>query len=157
MTIRSYPDIPSSCIAQITHVPYLEDLYEAFSRCRIFVSTSALEGFGIAIAEALSLGIPVVAADASPGAVRYVLSASCKTWSPCSGLVRLPCGFLLPSVDHGNHPELVARLWANAISQVLQDPKLYEEMSCHALERGDEFSECNIRESWVSLVRNQVS
>lgn len=54
-------DLPR--ISAVFHVPVFTDewLQRALLRSRVYISTSRIEGFGLAIAEALAQGVPVVA------------------------------------------------------------------------------------------------
>jgi N-acetylgalactosamine-N,N'-diacetylbacillosaminyl-diphospho-undecaprenol 4-alpha-N-acetylgalactosaminyltransferase len=66
----------SSTAGSRIHFPgRLDDPFPAFSGCRAFISTSETEGFGIAIVEALSAGVPVIASDCAYGP-REILAPS---------------------------------------------------------------------------------
>ena len=98
--ITTSTDLTSEHNCQILHIPYLENLEDVYSISRLFISTSSFEGFGIAIAEALSAGKPVIAADAYPGSARYVMSGDSQKWTSASQIVEISTGFLLPPIEH---------------------------------------------------------
>lgn len=57
----------SGVTERITFFGRAEDPFGAMAECSAFVSTSETEGFGMAIVEALSLGVPVIASDCAYG------------------------------------------------------------------------------------------
>ena len=57
----------SGVAERITFLGRVDDPLSAMAGCTVFVSASETEGFGMAIVEALALGIPVVAADCAFG------------------------------------------------------------------------------------------
>jgi glycosyltransferase involved in cell wall biosynthesis len=60
---------------RISFLGRVDDPFTAMAGCTAFVSTSDTEGFGMAIVEALALGIPVVASDCAYGP-REILAPS---------------------------------------------------------------------------------
>ena len=80
-------------------------LEAAYRRSHLFVMASRFEGFGMVLTEALSYGLPIVAADAGP----------------TPDVVPAECGRLVPP---GNPTAL-----AVALRKVMSDPSLYGAMS----------------------------
>ena len=97
--IKTSTDLTSEHNYPILHIPYLENLEDVYSISRLFISTSSFEGFGIAIAEALSAGKPVIAADAYPGSARYVMSGDSQKWTSASQIVGYLLGFYCPQLN----------------------------------------------------------
>ena len=155
--ITTSTDLTSEHNCQILHIPYLENLEDVYSISRLFISTSSFEGFGIAIAEALSAGKPVIAADAYPGSARYVMSGDSQKWTSASQIVEISTGFLLPPIEHYSDLQAASVPWAKAIYHVLVNKTLYDEMSRHALQRSSYFQQNFVQQKWISFVGSFLS
>lgn len=107
------------------NLPYAEALRH-IAAADLFVSPSRQEGFGLAIAEAMALGVPVVAAAA--GAVPEVVEDG------VSGLLAPP-----------DEPEALA----NAVERVLKDSDLRQRLRAAAPERiQNHFTPAVVAERW---------
>jgi glycosyltransferase involved in cell wall biosynthesis len=91
---------------------FVENPYPLLASSDVFVHSARWEGFGLVLAEALALGVPVVAASC-PGAPREILA---------DGM----CGILVPPED--------PRGLAEALARVAEDTGLRRDLS----ERGQE-------------------
>ena len=86
-------------------IGYQENPAKFMARASILALPSLTEGFPNVIGEALALGLPVVAADCSPGVREYL----------CEGR----CGLLVPPKDVGQ--------LAHGLTSLLRDPALRQQ------------------------------
>jgi glycosyltransferase involved in cell wall biosynthesis len=108
--------------------------YPWFKKAKVFALSSRFEGFAIVVAEALALGIPIVATDCPSG--------------PGEILDHGRYGVLVP-------PEDVSEL-AKGISRILSDPKLCAELSLAGQKRAAEFAGKSIVPKWESLFQEVI-
>jgi N-acetylgalactosamine-N,N'-diacetylbacillosaminyl-diphospho-undecaprenol 4-alpha-N-acetylgalactosaminyltransferase len=106
----------------------------AMAGCRAFVSTSETEGFGMAIVEALALGVPVIASDCAYGP-REILAPGTN-----------------PSILLGNEAEMeivqfgilypvgAVRELDKALLKLLTDKNLWSELARKGPSRAADFS-----------------
>lgn len=119
---------------RISFLGMLPDPFLAVAGCQAFVSTSETEGFGMAIVEALAVGVPVIASDCAFGP-REILAPA--TDPVCllpqgPGIERAPFGILYPvgSVD----------ALERALRQVLRNSELRAELARKGPQRAADFS-----------------
>jgi glycosyltransferase involved in cell wall biosynthesis len=122
---------------------------ELIASSRLLISTSKTESFGLVLGEAMTRGVPVLAADAISGGPHEVLGARTDHDPDRSSPERTTAGFLLPIPVPGT--ETIA-LWVNAIATVLDDPALHAELRDGALKRAAEFSPAKIDRAWEALL-----
>lgn len=85
---------------EVTFTGFLANPFPLLSRCDLYVSGSISEGFGVAIAEALALKLPVVATDC-PGGVREVVDEGrLATLVPVHEPQKM-AGAMLDALEHG--------------------------------------------------------
>jgi glycosyltransferase involved in cell wall biosynthesis len=105
-----------------------------FSRHDVFVSTSAVEGFGMAIVEALGAGLPVISADCAYGP-REILSPSSDSTVLLSELSEFELA------RHGIlYPVGSVRALEKALQRMLTDGKLREALARTGPARAADFS-----------------
>ena len=119
---------------RITFFGALADPFPVVAGCRAFVSTSGTEGFGMAIAEALALGVPVIAADCAYGPREILFPSSDPTQllGPEDDLARAPFGILYPVGS--------TRKLEEALRLLLADGDLRGDLSRGGPARAAEFS-----------------
>ncbi len=120
--------------ARIRFLGRLADPAPVVAGCSVFVSSSAVEGFGMAIVEALAAGVPVVAADCAYGP-REILAPSTDPMELLTGDAEpemAPFGLLYPV---GSVPAL-----KKALRQILCDPLLASSLARKGPQRAADFS-----------------
>lgn len=105
------------------------------ARSDLFVMPSRDEAFCLALAEAMSCGVPVVSTDAAGGGPRFILQGGAF-------------GTLLPP---GDAPLLVA-----AIQELLSDGELARGRAKLARRRADDFEPRRIGDQWLRFLRERV-
>jgi len=119
---------------RITFNGRVADPFGALSGCAAFVSASETEGFGMAIVEALALGIPVVASDCAYGP-REILAPDTdptRLLEPGAGMEIASFGILYPV---GSVPEL-----EKALRRLLADEAIRSELARKGPGRAADFS-----------------
>ncbi len=114
---------------------YVRNVYKEITKASLFVLSSDFEGIPNALIEAMSLGMPCVSTDCSPGGARLLIKSGKN-------------GLLVPP---GEPTSL-----ANAIDYMLSNPKEAYRMGQNALEITDEFLEDKIYKKWERFI-NDVS
>lgn len=110
----------------------LTDIHAA----RLFVLPSDYEGIPNALIEAMTVGVPCVSTDCSPGGARLLIRDGID-------------GFLVPRGD--------AQAMAERMLQLLDDPALCDRFSQEAVKIGDRFSEERIAGLWVDYLEDLVA
>jgi glycosyltransferase involved in cell wall biosynthesis len=125
----------ASCVSDRIH--FLGQLAEPAKEligCDAFVSTSAVEGFGMAIVEALAAGIPVISADCAYGP-REILSPSTDSTvrlGDGSDMELTECGILYPVGS--------VKALQKALRLILDEGALRKELSRKGPVRAADFS-----------------
>jgi N-acetylgalactosamine-N,N'-diacetylbacillosaminyl-diphospho-undecaprenol 4-alpha-N-acetylgalactosaminyltransferase len=124
----------SGAVARITFFGRVADPFKAMAGCTAFVFSSETEGFGMAIVEALALGIPVIAADCAYGPREILAPESDQTrfLETGSEMEMAAFGLLYPvgSVD----------AMEKALRKVLADATLRSDLARKGLGRAADFS-----------------
>lgn len=108
---------------------YTSDILAKMSKASLFVFTSRTEGFALAVAEAMSVGLPAVAYNC-PGGLRYVLKDG-------------ETGFLVPMNDEDAFVEKVCTL--------IEDEELRKKMGQAALKEAEKYRLDGIISRWMDL------
>ena len=105
----------------------VKDIYSKYLECSIFAFSSRYEGFGLALAEAMSCGLP---------AVSFACPCGPKDIITNDGILVEPNG-----IDH----------FADSICKLIEDENLRKEMGVNAHENMKRYTEDNIMQKWLSL------
>lgn len=119
--------------SRLVVTPYVSrrELVALYQSADLFVYPSRYEGFGLPPAQALAMGLPVIAGDTA--AVSEVLKDS--------GILVDP-----ESVDD----------WASAITKVLEGPALAQRMAARGRARAEDFSWDRVAQQYVKLYERVV-
>ena len=109
---------------------YTERPAEALVQGSVFAFPSRFEGFGLALAEAMGLGLPAVASDCVGG--------------PGEIIEEGVSGLLVPVED--------VDALAAALDRILSDPELAAEMSRNAPQVRERFSLANVLQAWDRML-----
>jgi N-acetylgalactosamine-N,N'-diacetylbacillosaminyl-diphospho-undecaprenol 4-alpha-N-acetylgalactosaminyltransferase len=136
----------SGAAARIRFLGRLADPFQALAGARAFVSSSEVEGFGIAIVEALSVGLPVVASDCAFGP-REILDprgGGAPRLRPDEGFEAGEFGLLYPvgSVD----------ALESALRRVLDDKAFARELAARGPERAADFGLDRAADAYEALL-----
>jgi glycosyltransferase involved in cell wall biosynthesis len=121
--------------ARVSLAGYVENPFPDISRSDVFVMPSLDEAFCLAIAEAMSCGVPVVSSDAAGGGPRFILQDG-------------KFGTLVPVND--------ARALTTAIRQLLDDDALALDRAQQARRRADDFEPRRIGAQWLQFLDERV-
>jgi glycosyltransferase involved in cell wall biosynthesis len=107
----------------------VRDINKYYAISDIFVTTTQFEGFGLALTEAMSAGIPVIAFDAP-----YLAVLIHNDYN----------GYLIKDRDH--------KEMARKIAALINDDVLYKKLSLNAVDICDKYSMENINAIWMEKV-----
>jgi glycosyltransferase involved in cell wall biosynthesis len=109
------------------------DVYNDIRKAALFVLSSDFEGIPNALLEAMSMGLPCISTDCSPGGARLLIKENEN-------------GLLVPTGD----PDKLAK----AMEYILSHPTEASKMSNKALEVVDEYAEGRIYAEWESFIND---
>lgn len=114
---------------ELSHETVMEEMRQ--SMC--YVMTSYSEGFPFVLIEAMAEGLPAVAYDVRVGP-RAIIQDGIS-------------GFLIPDENE--------EMFIDKLRSLCQDDKLREQASVNAIKRSKDFSEDNVMEQWLSILKEK--
>ncbi len=115
---------------------YVKDVESVIAGCSAFVLSSRFEGIPNVLIEAMSVGVPAVATDCTPGGPAFLTDNGKRG--------------LLVQVDDVD-------AMADAICKILESPKLSEQLSEAGKEICSLFEEKSIAKQWVDMFTQIIS
>lgn len=126
------------------------------TKCAVF--SSASEAFPCSVIEAVSYGVPVVAADC-PGGIREIIADNENSLTEIMEASIVKCGILTPRLDGVKYgaetPLTKAEIEiAKGIIYLLKNETVRSELGKNCLDRRKVFDEKRIAEKWLKLMRS---
>lgn len=115
---------------------YVKDVESVIAGCSAFVLSSRFEGIPNVLIEAMSVGVPAVATDCTPGGPAFLTDNGKR-------------GLLVPVDD--------VDAMADAICKILESPKLSEQLSEAGKEICSLLEEKSIAKQWVDMFTQIIS
>ena len=137
---------------------FVENPYAYMARADAFIMPSLHEGFGIAVAEALACGVPVISTDYEAGAREILAPDTDYRVKTTDRVEEAKYGILVPvfieekNDSHAGKPSKEERWMADAMRKVLEDPELAQYYSKASLKRAEQLDILSICEQWVSII-----
>lgn len=137
--------------ASVILTGYLDNPFSIIKRSRLFVFPSKWEGFGNALIEALSIGVPALSADCPVGP-REILDLDRSEIYGCAS-VKGRGGYLMPLIDL-NKPTVnqAYDCWISKILELSSDHAQLSELSSDASRRALDFDEEKQKKLWSDLI-----
>jgi glycosyltransferase involved in cell wall biosynthesis len=136
--------------AQVLFLGLVPDPPSYMLGARALILTSRAEGLPMVILEALSLGLPVLAADGPSGGERAALKGEGRCNPLRADVENAPAGALLPVPRADELASL--QPWVDALSIASQDEPQWRAWRDGALERAVHFSSASAREKWLQAL-----
>lgn len=129
--------------------------FKFFVRSKLFVLTSLWEGLSMVVLEAMTCGIPILAADCKSGP-REILAPNSKIDYQAKGIERGEYGILIPPLEkkfYRARDPLTdnEKMLAEAIIKISTDENLQNHLREKSKERARDFDVKNIIEEWDFL------
>jgi len=136
--------------AQVVFTGMVAEPASYMASARALALSSFDEGLPMVVLEALSLGLPVLAADCPAGGVRAAL-AGAGAFDPARAEAEpTSSGVLLPVPQADSQDSLA--LWRAAFADALHDDKRWEAWRNGALARAERFSPSRALERWLAIL-----
>jgi glycosyltransferase involved in cell wall biosynthesis len=136
--------------AQVVFTGMVAEPAGYMANARALALSSIDEGLPMVVLEALSLGVPVLAADCPAGGVRAALVGGGAFDPARSQAEPTSSGMLLP-VPRADGQNSLA-LWRTAFADALHDDKRWEAWRDGALARAERFSPARALKKWLAIL-----
>ncbi len=121
--------------------------YPFLKRASLYIMTSQWEGFPLSLCEALTCGLPLMAADCRTGP-REILCPELSAGGPVLVPHKSLYGVLMPIPNS----ESQINVWSKTIVATINDRELRSEASVAALKRARDFDKSNVEDQWGKLL-----
>lgn len=144
--------------ANVSFLGFVKDIQKVYEKAKLIVFCSASEALPCSILEALSYGVPVVAADC-PGGIREIFKVKHK--SRIQKKIFVKGGILVPSVSGKKYGAKIPlnyaeRMLAEGIEIVLKDSFLRKRMIRDCLKTSKLFYKDRIKKQWMRLIEDML-
>ena len=113
-----------------------------------FVLSSRHEGVPTVLLLALSLNLPVLAADSNSGGIRDLLGASSQKLT--KGFLQVDAGLLLPIPEQADRETLL--IWKKAFETAVSDKELHAKWTQGARSISKKYSAESVHKSWMNEI-----
>ncbi len=137
---------------------FVKEIDKLYQQAKCVVISSASESFSCAAVEAMSKGVPVVAADC-PGGIKEVITGKQECNLKINQLTIVKGGVITPRLDGikygADEPVTEAECeLAKGMIYFLKNEEKYLEIASNCIEIGKLFNEDVIKKKWLNLLEN---
>jgi glycosyltransferase involved in cell wall biosynthesis len=136
--------------AQIVVAGEVADPANYLAGARALLLSSYAEGLPMVVLEAMSLGVPVLAADCKTGGVRMALLGDGRCNPDRARAEYTPAGALLP-VPEASRPQSLDS-WSETLASAAEDSAQWRGWSDGALARAAHFTSGAVRSRWLTAI-----
>ena len=142
---------------RIIFMGFVKEIDMLYQQAKCVVFSSASEAFPCSVIEAMSQGVPVVAADC-PGGMREILAGNIKLNRQICETVIVKGGILTPTLDGIKYDSSKALTeaeykLAEGIIYLLQNETDYFNLANSCFEISQSFNEDTIKRNWLHLIK----
>lgn len=139
---------------------FVNDIDTLYRQAKCVVFSSASEAFPCSVIEAMSHGVPVVAADC-PGGIREIIVGNADCASKIKRATMVEGGILTPELDGKKYgaevPLTVAECeMARGIVYLLENEFICSELAQKCLKISQSFVERKIKREWLKLLKGTI-
>lgn len=136
---------------------FSENPFKILVHCNLFVFSSTYEGFGNAIIEAMSCGLPIVSTDFRSGAREILAPNTSVDYQIRDTIEYAEYGVLVPVCDGRMYQAedkltIEEKLLSEAIIRMHEDKRLRDDYANKAVERAKDFNASKMIEDWKKLI-----
>jgi glycosyltransferase involved in cell wall biosynthesis len=156
LNISSWEDKEIRYDADVFFLGYDANPLKFIPHSTIFTFTSSWEGFPNSLAEAMTVGIPVMAADCPTGPREILAPSTIMNNNPIKKSEFAEYGILMPMLIEPEKDERIKE-WAKVIKDLLANESLRDSLKQKAQERAQYFDKVNLIAQWLELIETLVS
>lgn len=125
---------------------HYDNPFPLLKQATLYLMTSSWEGFPLALCEAMSCGIPVIAADCYTGP-REIIAPQLRERQPVTEPHQSSIGLLMPLAEKQN-----INHWKRIITELLANENLRKTLASAGMKRIGDFDKQNIVKEWLTLL-----
>jgi glycosyltransferase involved in cell wall biosynthesis len=146
-----WSDMSLDNLHEVYFVGHQSNPFKMLKRAKLFVMTSAWEGFPLALCEAMACGLPVITTDCYTGP-REILFPELPASQPVHSPVESSCGFLMPLVDVQDESSI--HIWSAQLRQMFDSGFMNNFNKENSIERAKQFQISKSIEQTIDLLHS---